>query len=103
MSLRRNLLLGIILYGLILIGLATLNPALIAAALPLVLYLGAVVVFWPPPLQLRITRKLSADYVPPGRSVTVELTVANEGGDLDELTVHEQVPAGLKVTGDTSA
>lgn len=102
-SIRRTLLLGLLIYGLILAGLASLNAALVALALPLVFYLAAVLLYQPAPLQLTITRALSDDYVSPGADVKVQLTITNEGGNLENLLVRDMVPAALEVTGDSSA
>ncbi len=102
MSVKRSLLIGIVIYSLILAGLASLNAALLAAALPLVLYVGIVLVHQPRPLDLRITRDLDRQYVLPETPVTVTLTVENRGDHLDELVIRERVPSHLEVDGDTS-
>jgi uncharacterized protein (DUF58 family) len=102
-SLQRSLLIGLVVYGLIVMGLVSLNGALLAAALPLVLYLGIVLVNQPRPLALRITRALDLEYVMPETEVTVTLTVENQGTTLDEITIRDEVPGDLEVDGDTSA
>jgi uncharacterized protein (DUF58 family) len=101
-SVRRSLLIGLIIYGLIFAGLAFLNAALLAAALPLVLYVGLVLMHQPRPLQLRITRVLERDYIMPDVEIGVKLTVENLGAKLDEVVIREGVPANLAVDGDTS-
>jgi uncharacterized protein (DUF58 family) len=102
-SVSRSLLIGLVVYGLILAGLASLNATLLAAALPLVLYLGVVLLHQPRALDLKITRALERDYALPEVPVTVTLTVENNGAKLDEVAIRDVVPAGLEVDGDTSA
>lgn len=103
MSIRRSLLLGLVVYGLILIGLASLHPAVLAGALLLVLYLGAVLVYRPRDMYLRVTRSLERDQSMPNAPVTVTLIVENLGAHLDELVLRDGVPGELEVDGDTSA
>lgn len=103
MSIRRTLLIGVVVYGLILIGIGALSGAVIAAALPLVLYLGSVLLFQPGPLELDVIRSLDRDYVVPEAPVTVTLTVENRGTHLEEVMVRDGVPEELEVTGHTGA
>jgi uncharacterized protein (DUF58 family) len=72
-------LLGILIYALILAGLATLHGALLALAIPLVVYLAAGLLEQPEEPQLSVTRSLSADRAPAGAPVTVRLSVTNFG------------------------
>jgi uncharacterized protein (DUF58 family) len=102
LSVRRSLLLGLLIYGLIIAGLATLNAAILALALPLVIYVAAVVIHQPEPLNLEITRMLSDDYVNPGTTVEVTLIITNRGGALDEVLIQDLVPLDLRVDGDSS-
>lgn len=97
MTLRRSLLLGGLIYVLITAGLATLSSPLLAIAVPLVVYLGAVYLYQPRPPELTLRRTLSDAYVPLDAEVQVTLTVANSGEDLDEVRVVDHVPAGLQV------
>jgi uncharacterized protein (DUF58 family) len=86
-------------YALILLGVATLSQKLIILAFPLALYLAATLVYRPGPLNLTFKRTVDNDLVAPDAPVTVELTVTNDGGDLDEVTISDLVPPGLQVTG----
>ncbi len=103
MSVRRSLVVSIVAYALILVGLGSLNSALIAAAVPLVLYLGVVLLHRPSPLRLDASRTLSDNYVAPETVVEVQLTVKNTGPSVDEVDIRDEIPAGLETTGDTSA
>ena len=102
MTVRRTLLIAVLIYGLMLVGLVSLNGAFIAMALPLVVYLAAVVIYQPSDVRLKVTRVLSKDYVRPGAEVTVTITVTNSGPDLDEIAIEDSAPDGLSVDGDTS-
>ena len=102
MARRRTLLIAILIYLLVLIGLTILDGALIALAMPLVLYLAAAVRFDLPEIQLNIQRKLSSSYLSPDKPATVTLSIRNQGSPLEELVISDVVPAGLEVKGDTS-
>lgn len=93
----RLLLLSLLTYALLLAGLATLSGGVLALALPLVIYLGAALLYGPEELQLKITRTLSADRVTQGTPVVVRLLVTNEGSGVEELLVEDIVPEGLKL------
>lgn len=97
MTVRRSLLVAALLYILIIVGLGTLNGALLALALPLVVYLGAVFLYQPRFPELAFRRSLSDAYVPLNTEVQVTLTVANTGPDLDEIRIADSVPPGLRV------
>ena len=89
-------------YLFVLGGLGSVNGAFIAAAFPLVLYVGAVLVFRPSDIRLHVSRSLSRDYVPASTEVRVELTITNEGAPLDEVMVADEVPKGLITDRDPS-
>jgi len=92
---KPTLLLGMLISALLLAGLATRNGVLLALAVPLLAGLAVGLFFAPPPPDLHITRRQSADRVNPGQPVTVTLTVANRGARLDELVLADTLPAGL--------
>ena len=102
MSLRRSLLIGLLIYGFVLSGLGTLSGSFLAVAVPLALYLAAVLVYRPYDVRLRIYRRLSHDHVRPATKITVDLVITNDGEDLEELLIEDEVPAGLTSDGDTS-
>jgi uncharacterized protein (DUF58 family) len=95
--LRRQTLPLVLVYALLLVGLASLNGDLIALVLPLVVYLAAALLYGPGPLDLRAVRSLSDDRVQGGKAVAVHLELANEGGDLEEVLIHDLLPSGLAV------
>jgi uncharacterized protein (DUF58 family) len=91
---------GVIL--LVLFGLAGLNSAIIALAIPLLVYLA--VGFWlrPAPPQLTGSRALSVERAIVGQPVTVTVKVSNAGAPIAEVLIEESVPAGCEVIdGDT--
>jgi uncharacterized protein (DUF58 family) len=90
-------LLGSLAYALLFLGLATLNGGMLVLAIPLVVLLGAAFLWGPETPQLKITRSLSAESVPPGTPVVVTLSVVNEGPALEEVTVEDAVPPMLEV------
>jgi len=93
----RFFLLAGVAYCLLLIGLAGLNGGLVALSLPLIVYLGAALLYAPDPPRLQATRSLSADRVMPGVPVEVKLTLFNEGARLEEVLIEDSVPRGLKL------
>ena len=95
---RRLLFLGGLAYGLLLLGVATLRGELLALAIPLVVYLGAALLYGPEVLQLTVTRTLSADRALQGVPVVVRLSVTNQGSLLEEILVEDLVPQPLDVT-----
>jgi uncharacterized protein (DUF58 family) len=91
----RLLLLAGLVYALLLIGLATLNGGMLALALPIIVYLGAALIYAPDVPQLQITRELSADRVQTDAPVTVKLSIRNETSQLEEVMVEDLMPRGL--------
>ncbi|MCG3212737.1 MAG: hypothetical protein FOGNACKC_06431 [Anaerolineae bacterium] len=97
-------LLALLICGIVLAGLATRNGALLALALPLLVYLAAALLAEPAPPQLAVTRQLSADRAAAGEAVTVTLNATNTGPRLAELHLTDHPPAGLKIVeGDADA
>jgi uncharacterized protein (DUF58 family) len=94
---NRLLLLSILVYLLFLLGLVTLDGRVLALVLPLVVYIGAALLYGPGPLRLESTRSLSADRVQENMSVVVRLVITNRGGAVQELRVEDQVPQRLAV------
>ena len=99
----RLLFLSCLVYVLLMAGLATLNGAVIALALPLAVYLGSALIFSPGQVQLHARRELSIDTISPDRPVTVNLTIENEGSQIEELRLEDHIPDGLElVSGETT-
>lgn len=89
-------------YGLLFLGLIALNGAVIALAIPLVIYLGAALLSTPEEYQLEATRSLSPDTVTAGTEVTVKVSVQNRGSQTQEYLLEDILPARVeKVSGDT--
>jgi uncharacterized protein (DUF58 family) len=99
----RLLLLAGLLYGLFLAALGSLNGAMLALSLPIVVYLAAALLFAPPAPKLRISRTFSAERVQPGGTVDVRLEITNDGGRLEEMLVQDQLPPRLRVTMGTTS
>ncbi|MBN1219771.1 MAG: DUF58 domain-containing protein [Anaerolineae bacterium] len=91
------LLLSLLIYGLVFGGLATLNNSLLVLVLPLIVYLGAGLLFRPEEIRLHASRSLSTHRVAQDEPVDVTLTITNEGGRLSEVVLEDLVPAGLDV------
>ncbi len=92
---RRAGLLGLVICALLVAGLATFNSSLLALALPPLAYLAVATVLRPAELQLRVSGQVSSTSPNPGAAITVELTVENGGGGLEELEIQDLVPPGL--------
>lgn len=84
--------LGRLLALMLLAGLFTLNRALIALSLPLMVYLGLAIYFAPGKPKLRAVRNLSTDRITQGMDVTVTLKVDNEDEGIEELHLSELAP-----------
>ncbi len=97
MMMRQLVLLGLLIYGLLLLSLATLNGALLALALPFVVYLGAGLLYQPRELQLKATRSLSSGRVAHGAPAIVKLSITNEGSWLEEVYLEDLLPRALKL------
>jgi uncharacterized protein (DUF58 family) len=89
--------LGLLLSVIVILGFSTLRGAEFALAVPVVLYWLYAIWRTPDSLDLRISRRLSAERVFPGTFVTVKVTVFNAGGALDEVMLEDAVPAGIEV------
>lgn len=101
---KKPLLLGLIIYGFVIIALATRNGAMLALALPVMVYLAAGLLFKPEPAQLAATRHLSTDRAQPDQPVEVTLAITNHGPRLEEVLVEDALPPSLTlVNGQTRA
>jgi uncharacterized protein (DUF58 family) len=96
--LNRLVLLGLLAFGLLLLGLGMLRAELLALALPVLVFILAGLVFSQENPQLTAVRRLSARRVNTGQPVTVRVTLANQGGRLELVSLADQVPPGLEMT-----
>ena len=94
---RRLFLVSILLYALVFVGLVSREGRLLALAIPLVIYLGAALLYGPERPQLRVTRSFSSESVATGRPVVVQLSVTNEGPSLDQVLIEDDVPPSVEV------
>jgi uncharacterized protein (DUF58 family) len=94
---RRLFLVSILLYALVFLGLVGREGRLLALAIPLVIYLGASLLYGPERPQLRVTRSFSSESVATGRPVTVQLSVTNEGAPLEQVLIEDDVPPSVEV------
>ncbi len=94
---KRTTFLILLIYALVFAGLATLKGGLLAAAIPLLLYLGAGFIFAPHPPRLVATRKLSADRVVEGAPVDITLEITNQGSSIEHLQIEDLLPDGLEI------
>jgi uncharacterized protein (DUF58 family) len=99
----RLVLLSLIIYALVLAGLGTLSGGLLPLAIPLVLYLGAGLLYEPQAPRLRAARSLSAAHVAQNAPVVVTLTITNEGPALEQVTISDAYPRGMAlIEGETA-
>ena len=100
---RRLGLLAALIYILALLALASFVGSLLVLAVPLLLLVGAGLIYGPDDLQLSITRSLNDDRARENAPVEVTLTIINEGSRLEEILVEDSVPGDLQVLdGNTS-
>jgi uncharacterized protein (DUF58 family) len=91
----RFLLLATLAYLLIFIGLVTVNGGPLALAIPLVVYIGAALIYRPPQVRLSARRQVSGDTVGQSTPIEVVVTITNEGPGLDEVMVEDPLPPGI--------
>lgn len=89
--------LGLLIFILLLLGLATLRSALLALALPLLVYLLYGLWRGPDSIHLEAQRSLSSERVQPNTPVRVQVTVVNRGDELEELVIQDLLSPNLKV------
>ena len=94
---RRLFLVSILLYALVFLGLVSREGRLLALAIPLVIYLGASVLYGPERPELKVTRSFSSESVATGRPVVVQLSVSNEGPALEQVLIEDDVPPSVEV------
>jgi uncharacterized protein (DUF58 family) len=94
---KKLLLLSLIIYSLVFVGLATFNGTLLVLAIPLILYLGAGLLYRPPEPRLKILRQLSLERISENQPVEVKLTITNQGEPLEAVLLEDLVPASLTV------
>jgi len=95
--LNRLLLLGIILYALVLLGLVLLSGGVLALIIPILVFMGAAILFGPDRPKVTIKRELSAESASLERPVKVRLTIVNEGSRLEKFHLIDSLPVGLEV------
>lgn len=93
----RTAVISALLFLIVLIGVAVLNGPVLALALPLVLYLGAGVLFGPEQINVTFEHVLSSERVIDGTPVDVTLTVINLGGRLEEVALVDHVPRNATI------
>ncbi len=100
---KRVFILSILIYVLTILALATVNGVLLALVLPLLVYLGAGLIYGPDELALSIDRHISQDRATPGMPVEVRLKLSNHGPRLESVSIFDRLPDGLDViAGETS-
>jgi uncharacterized protein (DUF58 family) len=92
------LLLAVLAYTLLLVGLASRTGAVVALALPFVVYLASGLLYEPQPPGLKVTRTTSPDRVSPGDPVSVSLSITNSGPALESVLLEDTLPKGILVT-----
>lgn len=96
MSRRFWLLVGSI-YGLLLIGMATLQGVDILLAIPLLVYLGAAILYAPGKVSLVADRQIEQSIVEQNATVPVKVTLTNQDGSADEIYIEDVIPSDTKL------
>jgi uncharacterized protein (DUF58 family) len=94
---RRLVIVGILLYTLVFLGLANREGRLLALAVPLVVYLGASLLYSPEKPLLQVTRSFSSESAALGRPVVVRLEVVNKGPALEQVLIEDVIPSSIEV------
>jgi uncharacterized protein (DUF58 family) len=92
------LLISLLIYGFFLFGLATLHGELVAAAIPLIVYLGCSLLTRPGQLRLEAVRTIFPERAMSGSAIAVKVQVTNQGSDVGELMIEDQIPFSLSVS-----
>jgi uncharacterized protein (DUF58 family) len=92
---RRLLVVIFLAYALFVLGLATRKGEILWLAIPFILVLSAAYFYAPAVPNLQIRRSFSEDYVSPGKTITVSITIHNLGESLDELFIEDHLPPKL--------
>ena len=96
MTFRTGLLVAMI-FLLALAGLAGRQGAVLALALPLLVYLGVGAWFRPEQPRLTSTRELARSKVAPDIPIESRIPIANQGAFIDELEIIDDLPMGLSL------
>lgn len=91
----RLLFLGILIYFVAIAGLATLTGSVLALVIPLLIMIGASLIFGPETPNLDIQRELSTDRIDEHGEFSVTLTVTNRGAPLELVTIQDAPPTKL--------
>lgn len=94
---KRFFLLGVLAFGLILVGLGAMQGGLLLLALPLLLYLGAGLLWGPQRPALLISRRLQRGRFFAGDPVHVTLEVVNDGLPLEQVRIEDAVGQHFEV------
>jgi uncharacterized protein (DUF58 family) len=90
----------IVIFGLLLLGLLSFHGEVVAMTLPLVVYIGAGLLFAPEVLELDLARETTGgDRDSIEASMTIRVAVHNAGGEMDELLLSDPLPADIELTG----
>ena len=87
-------------FGFVLVGLISVNNGPILLAIPLLVYLGAAVLFKPKELQLKVSRELSTHDASLGKPIEIQVHIHNEGDKLEEVFLSDYVqgPRSLNIS-----
>jgi uncharacterized protein (DUF58 family) len=89
--------LALLVFLLLVAGLSSFRGAVLALAVPILLYWSYSLWRAPEEIKLDVQRKLSAEHVPANSQVHIEVRVTNLGDPVQELAIEDEVPAGLEI------
>jgi uncharacterized protein (DUF58 family) len=87
----------VMIYLLLVVGLASRSSEAAALTIPLLLYIGAAVLYAPGNITLNIKRKISAERVSQGKPLEVSLSIENSGSSLDEVLIEDLATPQVEV------
>ena len=79
------------------VGLLTLNGTMVALVVPLVIFLGASLLFGPSEPKLSIDRHIPDERIPEGGLIEVTLTIRNEGDRIELVRIQDAPPIDLLI------
>ena len=94
---RRLVTLSLLIYVLTFWALASFQGQLLDLVIPLVLLIGAALLYGPGKLDLEAERTISTDRATEGTQVSVTVTLTNHGGSIEMLYVGDHLPDHLSV------
>ena len=93
----RSLFLGLLTYALLIAGIVAVSGGIFALLLPILVYLLAGFLSSPDEIKLEATRHLDTERIAPHAETLVTVTITNRGSHLEDVTIEDVLPDGLRI------